>query len=111
RTELPRRASKPPAPLDSVPCAHTEAVDSSDVVRVGTLPKIGCRSSSGARKLPILNVPQLPCRPANVSRDARTPPPVSADTFDSIWKIALSPPPRDSVPRTPRRDEFVLTWK
>ena len=34
--------------------------------------------------------------------------PVSPEMFDSIWKTAFKPPPSDSVPRTPRRDEFEL---
>src|SRR6266702_2337314 len=39
--ELPSRASKPPCPLVWDPCAHKAAVDSTDVVSVGALPKIG----------------------------------------------------------------------
>jgi hypothetical protein len=106
---LPRRASKPPWAFADGPWPHTAAVDRIDVVRVGTLPKIGWMSSYGARKLPILNVPQPPCRPTKVSRPASVPPPASPLIDDSIWKIAFRPPPRDSVPRTPRRDEFELT--
>src|SRR5215471_11151373 len=109
---LPVRASHPPWPLFRLPCAHTSAVDRIEVVSVGALPKIGCRSSMGIRNLPVVNRPQLPCSPTKVSRlampelDAL---PVSPDTFDSIWKIALSPPPRASVPRSPKRDELLLT--
>src|SRR5216117_2208216 len=56
--------------------------------------------------------PQLPCRPTNVSRVAMFDPeftPVSPLTLDSIWKTALRPPPRLSVPRIPKRDELLLT--
>src|SRR5437899_1681635 len=109
---LGMRASKPPLFLLRLPNAHTEAVDSSDVVSVGALPKIGCRSSIGIRKWPIVARPQLPCSPTNVSRLARPELdelPVSPDTFDSIWNTAFNPPPRLSVPRMPKRDEFELT--
>jgi len=40
-----------------------------------------------------------------VSRPAIVPPPASALTLDSIWKIADSPLPSDSLPRRPNRDE------
>src|SRR5438552_2305482 len=90
------------------PCAHNAAVDRIEVVSVGALPKIGCRSSSGIRKRPTVALPQLPCRPTNVSRPPRFPPLVSPLIDDSIWKMALSPPPRLSVPRTPRREELLL---
>src|SRR5688572_27113679 len=53
-------------------------------------------------------VPHEPCSPTNVSRPASVPPPASPEIDDSSWKIAFSPPPSDSVPRTPRRDEFEL---
>ena len=56
--------------------------------------------------------PQPPCRPTKVSRLARPEPdelPASPDTFCSIWNTAFRPPPRLSVPRMPKRDEFVLT--
>ena len=56
--------------------------------------------------------PQPPCRPTKVSRLARPEPdelPASPDTFCSIWNTALRPPPRLSVPRMPKRDEFELT--
>src|SRR5579864_1327451 len=69
-------------------------------------------SSRGIRNLPILKVPQLPWKPTNVSRLAKPDVallPVSPLMFDSIWKMALRPPPRDSVPRTPSRDEFELS--
>src|SRR5213594_1263850 len=95
--------------MEPKPCAHREAVDRIDVVYVGTLPKIGCMSSVGNRKRPIVNLPQLPWNPTNVSRPASVPPAPSLLMLDSIWKIALKPPPRDSVPRTPRRDEFELS--
>src|SRR6516164_4496053 len=94
---LPVRASQPPWPLLRLPWAHTSAVDRIEVVSVGALPKIGCRSSIGIRNLPIVNRPQLDALP------------VSAEMFDSIWKIAFRPPPRLSVPRTPRREELLLT--
>src|SRR6266536_4920853 len=107
---LLKRSSKPPLTCaPAKPCAHSDAVDSSVVVSVGTLPKIGWMSSYGARKRPILNVPQLPCRPTNVSRPPSVPPPASHGTLFSSWKIADKPPPSDSVPRRPKRDEFVLT--
>ena len=74
------------------------------------LPKIPWMSSYGARNRPILNVPQVPLRPMNESRPASAPP-VSAMLIEpfSIWKIAFRPPPSDSVPRMPKRDEFELT--
>src|SRR5664279_3097487 len=109
---LPVRASKPPCALLRLPKAHRSAVDRIDVVRVGALPKIGCRSSCGIRNLPRVTRPQLPCRPTKVSRLARPELdalPVSPDTFDSIWNTAFKPPPRLSVPRMPKRDEFELT--
>src|SRR5215831_10601254 len=108
---LPVRASHPPWPLFRLPCAHTSAVDRIEVVSVGALPKIGCRSSIGIRNLPTVTRPQLPCRPTKVSRLAIPELellPVSPLTFCSIWKIAFSPPPRLSVPRIPKRDELLL---
>src|SRR5450432_2688045 len=109
---LPVRASKPPCDLLRLPNAHTSAVDRIDVVKVVALPKIGCRSSCGIRNLPRITRPQPPCRPTKVSRLARPELhalPVSPDTFDSIWNTAFKPPPRLSVPRMPKRDEFELT--
>src|SRR4030095_7809065 len=88
------------------PCDHSAAVDSSDVVSVGTLPKIGWISSYGARKRPILNVPQPPCRPMNDSRPASVQPDCAGLSEDSTWKMAFRPPPSDSVPRRPKRDEL-----
>src|SRR6185437_15027968 len=85
------------------------AVDRIDVVYVGTLPKIGCMSSRGIRNWPILNLPHGPWKPTNVSRPPRLPLLVSPLMLDSIWKIADSPPPSASVPRTPKRDEFELS--
>src|SRR5450432_2675226 len=109
---LPVRASKPPCDLLRLPNAHTSAVDRIDVVKVVALPKIGCRSSCGIRNLPRITRPQPPCRPTKVSRLARPELdelPVSPETFDSIWNTAFKPPPRLSVPRMPKRDEFELT--
>src|SRR5450631_3769483 len=109
---LPVRASNPPAALFRLPCAHTSAVDRIEVVSVGALPKIGCRSSCGIRNLPAVTLPQLPCRPANVSRLAipdELALPESQLTFCSTWKMAFKPPPRLSVPRIPKRDELLLT--
>src|SRR6058998_3886171 len=106
---LPVRASKPPCPLFRLPCAHSAAVDRVEVVSVGALPKIGCRSSSAIRNLPTVALPQLPCRPTNVSRPPRLPALVSPLINDSIWKMAFRPPPKLSVPRTPKRDELLLT--
>src|SRR5205085_5405765 len=109
---LPVRASNPPPALFRLPKAQTLAVDRIEVVSVGALPKIGCRSSWGIRNLPIVTLPQLPCRPANVSRLARPDCdglPLSQLTFDSTWKMAFRPPPRLSVPRIPKRHELLLT--
>src|SRR5437899_7061036 len=64
-------------------------------------------SSYGIRKRPILNVPHPPCRPTNDSRPASVPPDCAGLIDDSTWKIAFSPPPNDSVPRRPKRDELV----
>ena len=94
-------------PVEPKPCAHSDAVDKIDVVSVGTLPKIGWMSSYGVRKRPILNVPQPPWRPTNDSRPASVPPDCAGLIDDSTWKIAFSPPPSDSVPRIPMRDELV----
>src|SRR6187551_1087720 len=91
------------------PCTQSAAVDRIDDVYVGTLPKIECRSSRGIRKWPIVNLPQAPCRPTNVSRPPRLPAVVSPLMLDSIWKIAVRPPPSASLPRMPNRDEFELT--
>ena len=76
------------------------------------LSKMKRMSSCGIRNLPNVTLPQLPCSPTKVSRlaiedDAALP--VSPLTFCSIWKIALRPPPRLSVPRMPKRDELLLT--
>src|SRR6516165_2876347 len=109
---LPVRASQPPWPLLRLPWAHTSAVDRIDVVSVGALPKIGCRSSIGIRNLPTVARPQLPCSPTKVSRLAMPELellPVSQLTFDSTWKMAFSPPPRLSVPRMPKREELLLS--
>src|SRR5215472_9441918 len=109
---LPVRASQPPWPLLRFPWAHTSAVERIDVVSVGALPKIGCRSSIGIRNLPTVARPQLPCRPTKVSRLAMPELellPVSQLTFDSTWKMAFSPPPRLSVPRMPKREELLLS--
>src|SRR6185503_1529092 len=65
--------------------------------------------SYGAWKRPIRNVPQAPWKPRNESRPASVPLPESGLTELSIWKIAFQPPPSDSVPRRPKRDEFELT--
>src|SRR5262249_45106087 len=106
RTDWPTRSSKPPVFVGWKPCAHSDAVDRIDVVSVGTLPKIGWISSYGVRKRPILNVPQPPCRPTKDSRPASVPPECAGSIDDSTWKIAFRPPPSDSVPRKPKRDEF-----
>src|SRR5262249_13547777 len=109
---LPSRASHPPPPLLRLPWAQTSAVDRIDVVSVVALPKIGCRSSIGIRKLPNVARPQLPCRPTKVSRLANPEDEallVSAWIFDSIRNVAFSPPPRLSVAPTPKREELLLS--
>src|SRR5581483_1794413 len=106
---LPVRASQPPWPLFRLPWAHTSAVDRIEVVSVGALPKMGCKSSCGIRNLPAVTLPQLPCKPANVSRLAMPDEqelPESQFTLDSSWNTAFKPPPRLSVPRKPKRDEL-----
>src|SRR5512137_948251 len=96
---LRRRSSKPPfSGWPTAPCAHSDAVDRIDVVRVGTLPKIGWMSSYGDRKRPILNVPQLPCRPTNVSRVAKPAGvPVANEEFGHAAPVESVPPPTAPV--------------
>src|SRR5215470_7886544 len=109
RSELQTRSSKPPFAFVVQPCAHSDAVPMMLVSSVGLSPKISWMLSYGAWKRPMRNVPQLPCRPTNESRPASVPVPLSGLTEFSIWKIAFSPPPSDSVPRRPKREEFELT--
>src|SRR5258706_12997971 len=65
--------------------------------------------SYGAWKRPIRTRPKLPWNPRNESRPASVPVPESGLTELSIWNTAFMPPPSDSVPRRPKRDEFELT--
>src|SRR5438309_11666501 len=78
RTELPKRTSKPPAaPVLAAPCPQMADVAMIEDPNWCGLQKMQCTSSNGVRKLPILNVPKLPCRPTNDSRPARVQPPAS----------------------------------
>jgi hypothetical protein len=64
---------------------------------------------NGMSQRPARTLPQPPCRPTALLRAAKVVLFESGRNAVSNWKKAFRPPPRSSVPRTPRREDWSST--
>ena len=81
------------------------------VVQPGLNSTLAAKARVGPVSVPACTMPQVaPFRPTKVSRVEPTKAPASGARLVSIWKIALRPSPKSSLPLKPISEELLDTF-